>query len=102
MGKAVIASGHGGQAELVEHGRTGLLVTPGDAEALAAAMQSLVSDQHLRNSLARSALSKAEAFKAKSIVPRIEAIYRDVHAARASSTKSIAAMRESPERQHGL
>jgi glycosyltransferase involved in cell wall biosynthesis len=102
MGKAVIASAHGGQAELIEHGRTGLLVPPGDAEALAKAMQSLISDRRLRQSLAANALAKAETFKARSVVPRIEAIYRDVHAARARRAKSVASVGESLERQNGL
>jgi len=38
-GTPVIASRQGGLLELVEHGKTGLLVTPGDAEELASAME---------------------------------------------------------------
>lgn len=37
-GTPVIASRHGGLREIVEHGRNGLLVPPGDAKALAKAM----------------------------------------------------------------
>lgn len=37
-GTPVIGTRHGGLAELVEHGKTGLLVTPGDAEELASAI----------------------------------------------------------------
>jgi glycosyltransferase involved in cell wall biosynthesis len=37
-GTPVIASRHGGLREIVEHGRNGLLVTPGDANELAAAI----------------------------------------------------------------
>ncbi len=37
-GTPVIASRHGGLREIVEHGRNGLLVPPGDAKALAEAM----------------------------------------------------------------
>ena len=37
-GTPVIATRHGGLAELVEHGKTGLLVTPGDAAELAGAI----------------------------------------------------------------
>ena len=102
VGKTVIASGHGGLAELVENGRTGLLTPPGDASALATAMQSLISDENLRASLAANVRAKAESFMAKSIVPRIEAIYRDVRAARAQRPQSVAIMRASPERRHGL
>ena len=38
MERVVIAAGHGGAAETVEHGETGLLVPPGDAAALGAAI----------------------------------------------------------------
>ncbi len=37
-GTAVIASHHGGLAELITHGKTGLFVRPGDAESLARAI----------------------------------------------------------------
>lgn len=39
MGLPVLASAHGGAMETVEHEETGLLVTPGDPEALADAME---------------------------------------------------------------
>jgi glycosyltransferase involved in cell wall biosynthesis len=41
LGQPVIASGLGGLAELVDPGRTGMLVPPGDAAALAEAMRQL-------------------------------------------------------------
>jgi glycosyltransferase involved in cell wall biosynthesis len=44
-GTAVVASGHGGPAELIEDGRTGLLVPPGDTRALAAALEGLLGDR---------------------------------------------------------
>jgi len=102
VGKTVIACGHGGLAELVEDGRTGLLTPPGDASALAAAMQSLISDESLRASLAVNVRAKAESFMAKSIIPRIEAIYGDVRAARARRSLRIAIVRATAGRQHGL
>lgn len=42
--KPVIASGVGGLSELVEHGRSGLVVPPRDVAALAGAIQSLAAD----------------------------------------------------------
>jgi glycosyltransferase involved in cell wall biosynthesis len=42
-GKPVIATDNGGQGEMVQHGRSGLVVPAGDADALAEAMRSLWS-----------------------------------------------------------
>lgn len=43
-GRAVVSTSISGIPELVEHGTNGLLVKPGDAEELAAAMRSLLAD----------------------------------------------------------
>ena len=43
-GKPVVASRIGGLCEVVVHGETGLLVPPGDPEALAEALKSLLAD----------------------------------------------------------
>jgi glycosyltransferase involved in cell wall biosynthesis len=47
-GKPVVATDVGAVRELVEEGRTGLLVPPGDPEALAAALGRLITDGELR------------------------------------------------------
>lgn len=54
-GCPVIASAVGGNVELVEQGRTGLLVLPDDAAALADAIQCLSTDEARRQALAREA-----------------------------------------------
>lgn len=48
FGKPVVASAVGGLPEAVQHGVTGLLVPPGDADALAQAMISLLLDRPRR------------------------------------------------------
>jgi glycosyltransferase involved in cell wall biosynthesis len=101
MGKTMIASNHGGLAELVDHERTGLLTPPNDATALAAAMQSLISDTRRRETLERGASAKAESFMAKSVIPRIEAIYRDVCVSRAPQARTIEMVGATSERRHG-
>lgn len=51
-GRPVIASRAGGITDIVEHDRTGLLVTPGDARALADAIAALAADPALAARLA--------------------------------------------------
>ena len=55
VGCAVIASDNGSQPEYVEDGRTGLLVPPGDEEALAAALARLLDDAELRRTMGEAA-----------------------------------------------
>lgn len=54
MGLPVVASRVGGLREIVEDGATGLLVEPGDAAALAAAVRRLLDDPVLAARLARA------------------------------------------------
>ena len=58
MGKAVIASRVGGLPEIIEDEVTGLLVPPGDIDALAGAIVRLVRDAALRQRLGRNAIEK--------------------------------------------
>jgi glycosyltransferase involved in cell wall biosynthesis len=81
LGKPVIVSDVGGMPDLVDHDRTGLIVPPRDIAALAGAMRRLLDDPHLRSRMGAAALRKADRFKAASVVPRIESIYREVAAA---------------------
>lgn len=53
----VVATTVGGIPEIVRHGETGLLVPPADAEALAAAMDRLLTGAEERERLARAALA---------------------------------------------
>jgi glycosyltransferase involved in cell wall biosynthesis len=45
LGRAVIAADVGGNAELVRHGETGYLLSPGDGQAVARAIVELAADQ---------------------------------------------------------
>jgi len=67
----------GGIPEVVEDGESGLLVSPGDVDALAKALEGLIHDAPRRRALGRAAQSRARSrFSAEVIVPRYEALYR--------------------------
>jgi PEP-CTERM/exosortase A-associated glycosyltransferase len=55
MGRAVVASDLGALREMVQHGATGLLVSPDDAAGLAAALATLAADPGLRRRLGEGA-----------------------------------------------
>jgi len=57
----VVGSAEGGIAEAVLHERTGLLVPPGDAGALASAMARLASEPELRHALGQAAFAYVSA-----------------------------------------
>lgn len=77
-GRAVVASDIGGIGELIESGRDGLLVPPGDAAALTAAMRSLLRDATQRATLGRNAREKAVAgYSLATFARRFEAACAD-------------------------
>ena len=91
-GCPVIATAVGGNVELVEQGRTGLLVLPDDADALAAAMHRLCSDDPLRLSLSRQAREAARArFSTQALANATAGVYQRVLQARADATGRVAA-----------
>ncbi|GIW43744.1 MAG: glycosyl transferase [Candidatus Binatia bacterium] len=59
-GRAVVASAAGGVPELIEHGKTGMLVPPGQPQALAHAVASLLGNRDLREEMGRLAKAWAE------------------------------------------
>jgi glycosyltransferase involved in cell wall biosynthesis len=76
-GKALVASRAGGALDIVRDGETGLLVSPGDAQALAHAMRNLLGRPALAARLGRSGAARCAAcFSAGAVVPTIEEVYR--------------------------
>jgi glycosyltransferase involved in cell wall biosynthesis len=77
-GMAIVASRAGGIPELVEDGVTGLLVDPGDPDALAAALTRLAADPDLRARLAAASREHARALDADEVAARIAHIYESL------------------------
>lgn len=74
-GKPVIASRTGGIPEVVADGETGLLVPPGNAEALRAAMADLLAHPELRARMGHASRERAIMYCEAAVVPRIERVY---------------------------
>jgi glycosyltransferase involved in cell wall biosynthesis len=76
-GIPIVSSAIGGTEELIDDGRSGLLVEPGDAEELAAALRRVLGDEELRRSLAARARERVEAgLTREQMANRIAAVYR--------------------------
>jgi len=74
--RAVVSSAVGGTDEVVVDGESGLLVPPGDAAALAAALQRLLDDPGLRESLGANARERVEKlFTPRTLSLEVERIY---------------------------
>lgn len=77
-GLAVIATPVGATEEIVIDGETGLLVPPGDAPALAVALERLIGDAALREKLGAAALAMhRERLEITPYVARLVEIWRD-------------------------
>ncbi len=75
-GRPVVASRVGGVPTLIEHRRNGLLVPPGDAEALAAALDELISKPDWARTLGAAARAGiGERFSADDMVKAVDAVY---------------------------
>ncbi len=76
MGRPLVGPAHGGAAEMVEADRSGLLVPPGDADALAAAIVRLHDDPAEAARLGAAARARALAlFAVETHVRRVTAAY---------------------------
>lgn len=76
VGLPVVASRVGGIPELVEHERTGLLCSPGDADDLAAKLERLITDVATREVLGANARQlQRENFSVEAMVQGTSAVY---------------------------
>ncbi len=80
LGRPVIASDHGGARETVIEGRTGWLVPPGDSDALAAALDKVLSlGEPARKELAETAIANVQRnFTGKTMCAKTLEVYDEV------------------------
>ena len=78
-GIPIVSSAIGGTEELIEDGRSGLLVPPGDAPALAAALRRLLDDPRLREELAERARERVDSgLRREQNAERAASVYRQL------------------------
>jgi sugar transferase (PEP-CTERM/EpsH1 system associated) len=83
VGIAPIATAVGGNVEVVEHGRSGMLVPPGDAEAICAFLIQLATADEHRRVLGRNARERVIMhFSFERMLKRYEEMYCDLMTAR--------------------
>jgi glycosyltransferase involved in cell wall biosynthesis len=90
-GLPVIGTAVGGVPELVESGRQGILVPPGDCLAFANAMRTLLNDPHKRASMANAARALATAaFKVERMAQGYASVYQAALAGSSRATSAAA------------
>ena len=79
FGLPVVATKAGGLPEVVEDGVTGILVPPGDSQALAEALACLLSDPEMRRRMGRAGQERVRAeFTVDRVIDRTLAVYESV------------------------
>jgi glycosyltransferase involved in cell wall biosynthesis len=78
----VVATALGGVLDLIDDGKTGWLVPPGNAGALYSAVDSVCRDRDAARAMAARALSSAERFAPERHVDAFEAVYQKVESSR--------------------
>jgi glycosyltransferase involved in cell wall biosynthesis len=90
FGVPIVATRAGGIGDLVVHGSTGLLVEPGDVEALAGAIRALAEDSDLRRRMGADGLARVRALASSAA---IAAEWRGLYESLADSGSSRADFR---------
>ena len=78
FGLPIVASGVDGIMDVIEHGKTGLLVPPRDSQALAGCLETLYEEKALRSRLSQQASLEAERYSPERIASRYFELYSEV------------------------
>jgi phosphatidylinositol alpha-mannosyltransferase len=95
-GTAIVASNIEGFADVVTHGVHGLLATPEDENAIAAALLQLIKNPSLREEMARQGRNRAQEFGWESISGRILSYYERVASEKGAAIAAQIEPREAP------
>ncbi len=76
-GRPVVATAVGGVPDIVEHGRTGLLIADREPSAIAEAVAQLAREPVLRGELGRAGRLLASRFRASRLVEDVAQLYRE-------------------------
>lgn len=94
LGKALIATAAGGPLEIVEDGKSGLLVPPGDDEAMAGAIGKVLGDHALRGRLEVGAAKRAGSFDERRMAERMSSLLADAVGRQAPPVSSVRGLEE--------
>ncbi len=75
LGVPMIVSDWNYNAEFVIHGEHGLVVPPKDEDKLATAIEHLISDRRLRNTLAKNIGAKAKSYDVSEVIKQLEGFF---------------------------
>ena len=78
FGLPVVTTPVGGIPELISHGTEGLLIDPGNIQELSSAMQTLIKDEDMRNSLGAKARERVASLDIQKYCLTLMSIYKDV------------------------
>jgi glycosyltransferase involved in cell wall biosynthesis len=78
VGLPAVASDVGGIPEVVQHGRTGLLVRPGDPAALAEAIDAVIGDPERAARMGAAARERAADYDWERVADEVRALYDEV------------------------
>lgn len=75
QGVPIVVTNNGSQKEIIENRKNGILIDPESPAQLASAVNEIIADSELRESLSQNGIAKSREFSAAKYVDKIETIY---------------------------